>query len=123
MPGLWLTRIALRFTRPHTFERLVSPAIADLQPEPGRFVTGMADYAGILALLFWALVPVSKRELRQLVEGNGSGVAWRRAAAWTLAALAINWIYFYRVIASQLAEWRVPEADTTFILDGSVFRA
>jgi len=85
MRGDWLTSLARRLTRPGTFERLVSPAIADLQSEAsGNFLIGARHYIAIWAVLVCALWRDFGLEIRTALDADALHHVWRRAAIWYL---------------------------------------
>ncbi|HKE84400.1 MAG TPA: hypothetical protein VKB50_11615 [Vicinamibacterales bacterium] len=124
MAGLWISRIARRLTQPDTFDRLVSPAIADLQLESQRTRVGRwRHYPSLASVLMWALLQDISRELAYVFDADAWRTVWTRAAAWALIAAAINWVILYGVIANVLNQWHTSEAARQTILNGVIFRS
>jgi hypothetical protein len=83
MPGLWLTRVAQRFTRRDTFERLVSPAIADLQIErDARWGARAGHYFALTAVIACALVRDFRTDVALAFDADARRNIWLRAALW-----------------------------------------
>lgn len=96
MPGYWLTAIARRLTRRDTFERLVSPAIADLQREAARGVMARArHYVAFAAVFACALARDFRFDLRPAFDASALRHVWSWTALWTLGFGALaGWMTF-----------------------------
>ncbi|HKE83199.1 MAG TPA: hypothetical protein VKB50_05580 [Vicinamibacterales bacterium] len=124
MAGVWISRIARRLTQPDTFDRLVSPAIADLQLESQRTTVGRwRHYPALAAVLLWALLRDVRRELAHVFDADAWRSVWTRAAAWALIAAATNWVILYRLIANVLNQWHTSDTARQTILNGVAFRS
>jgi hypothetical protein len=124
MAGLWITRIARRLTQPDTFDRLVSPAIADMQLESQRAPIGRwRHYPALVAVLMWALLRDFSRELAYVFDADAWRAVWTRAAAWALIAATVSWVIQYGLIVNRLGQWHASDAVRQTILNGVAFRS
>lgn len=107
-PGRYLELIGQRLTRPDTFERMVSPAIADLQREAGRGVLMRARHAvAVGSVIIWALVIDLRTEAIMAFDVDARRTVWRRAAWWYAgSAIAIA------LLASGNVPWQFLDAAT-----------
>ena len=71
-PGRYFEALARRLTRPDTFDRLVSPAIADLQCEAvhSRFRIRARHYIAMVAVLLCALARDFRLDIRTAFEAD-----------------------------------------------------
>jgi hypothetical protein len=123
MAGLWISRIARRLTQPDTFDRLVSPAIADLQLESQRGRLGRwRHYPALLRVMTWALLRDFWRELAYVFDADAWRTVWTRAAVWALAAAIISWGIQYGSLVNLLNQWHTSDMVRETILNGVVFR-
>jgi hypothetical protein len=84
MPGAWIATIARRIAREDTFERMVSPAIADLQVE-ARSIAPLRlwrNYLSVAVVLMLAALHDLRLDLGLTFETDIRRVAWKRAAFW-----------------------------------------
>ena len=85
MPGIWITRIARRVTRPDTFEWLVSPAIADLQAEAAHSGTRRwRHYSAFAVVLGYAVLRDFRMDIGIAFDTDAWRRVWSRAAVWAL---------------------------------------
>jgi hypothetical protein len=86
MSGAWLASFASHLVDDETFERVVSPAIADLQLEAadGRFLTRARGYAGVWRAIAGGWCVSVERDLRTL-----------REDAWILAGVSLIQAAYY----------------------------
>jgi len=124
MPGIWMTRIARRLTRPDTFDRLVSPAIADLQLESQltRFAR-WRHYPAIVLVIAWALISDLAGELPRVFDAEALRLVWRRAAAYALAGAAVNWAIYYTLIGARLSDLQIADTARQTILQSVVYQS
>ena len=119
MPGLWLASIARRLTRQTSFERLVSPAIADLQSEAaGGFLITTRHYTAIGAVLICALWRDFGLDIRTALETDALHHVWRRAALWYLGITVLMTVAALRAPAHW--SWGVGTFLTTFEMEGAM---
>jgi hypothetical protein len=124
MPGIWMTRIARQLTRPDTFERLVSPAIADLQTEAAQGgLRRLRHYAALTMVLACAVLRDFRLDLSSAFDADSWRNVWGRAAAWALVAAACNWAAMYMLTARTLARLDGPPSLEAAVMDGLVFRS
>lgn len=124
MPGTWLTRIARRLTREETFDRLVSPAIADMQREAAHGMLLRTRHYGAMAIILaCALLRDFHASLALAFDADASRRIWTRAAMWSLAAGSLSWFLMYTVTARQLIEWQVDASTARLVLDGVIFQS
>jgi len=106
--GRYLEGLARWLTRADTFERLVSPAIADLQCEAGRGrLMRMRHYMAVGGVLVWAIVGDLSRDAGLAFEPGARHGVWRRAAWWYLAAVGV-----FAWIGSGDTPWHLLDAAT-----------
>ena len=106
MPGIWIARLARRLTRPDTFDRLVSPAIADLQLEAQHGWWARWRHYPVLAyVVVFALFRDLLGDLARVFDAGAIGVVWSRTAAWALAAGAINGAVMYALLSNAPGTW------------------
>ena len=118
-PGRYLEALARRLTRPDTFERLIAPAIADLQCEaPGGFGIRTRHYLAICVVLICALARDFRLDLRTAFEADARQQVWRRAAMWYLAVMTVTTLAALRGAAHW--SWGFGTFLTTFEMEGSM---
>jgi hypothetical protein len=124
MAGIWMTRITRRLTRPDTFERLVSPAIADLQTEAahGR-LQRLRHYRALTMVLGCAVLRDFRLDLSMAFDANSWRSIWGRAAAWAMVAAVCNWAAMYVLTARTLARLDGSPSLESAVMDGLVFRS
>ena len=124
MPGIWMTRLAKHLTRKDTFERLVSPAIADLQSEAAHGWVRRARHYGALSLVLGCAVLRDFRlDMRTAFDADSWRTVWSRAAVWALVAGLCNWAAMYVLTARTLARLDIPPGLEATALNGAVFRS
>ncbi len=124
MPGIWMTRITRQLTRPDTFERLVSPAIADLQTEAAAgWVQRLRHYGALTMVLGCAVLRDFRLDLSTAFDANSWRSVWGRAAAWALVAAVCNWAAMYVLTARTLARLDGPPSLVAVVMDGLIFRS
>ena len=125
MPGIWMTRVARQLTRPDTFERLVSPAIADLQAEAADgWLQRLRHYAALATVLGCAVLRDFRLDLSTAFDADSWRSVWSRAAAWGLVAAVGNWAAMYVSTTRMLARLGAPPTlEAAAALDGLVFRS
>jgi hypothetical protein len=85
MGGRWTAFVARRLLRHETFERLVSPALADLQIEAHpRRARALRHYPALAFVIAVALLRDIHLDACALVHASGRR-AWLRASLWSLA--------------------------------------
>lgn len=83
MPDAWLIRIGGWIARKETFERLVSPAIADMQAEASLGqVNRWKHYAGIGVVLIHALLQDLRFDVASAFDAEARRAVWKRTAIW-----------------------------------------
>jgi hypothetical protein len=94
MSGSWIAAIAGRLLRKSTFERLVSPAIADLQLEASNGLSfRLRHYVAIVCVLVSAVGCDVCTDLAGGFSADARRAVWRPAFLWSLAAFAVSiWI-------------------------------
>ena len=118
-PGRYLEAVARRLTRSDTFERLIAPAIADLQCEaPGGFVLRMRHYLAIGVVLLCALARDCRLDLRTAFEPDTRQPVWTRAALWYLGIVAVMTLVALRGDAHW--SWGIGTFLTTFEMEGAM---
>lgn len=86
MAGSWLASLGKALTRPETFEKLVSPAIADLQREaPGGMVARARHYVALAAVMTCAVARDFRIDLAGAFDAGAARHVWMKAAVWALA--------------------------------------
>jgi hypothetical protein len=89
MTGTWLIRIGNWVARKDTFDRIVAPAIADLQVEASLgFVQRWRHYFAIAAVLTLALLTDLRTDVLSAFDSSAR-LAWRRAAIWYAGFAAV----------------------------------
>lgn len=90
MAGRWLIRIGGWVTRRETFERMLAPAIADMQAESsrGRF-RRFRHYLACSVVLVYALLWDFRMDAVMAFGGEIARVAWKRAAIWYAGFVAL----------------------------------
>ena len=124
MPGIWMTRVARHLTRPDTFERLVSPAIADLQTEAAHgWLQRLRHYGALTMVLGCAVARDFTLDVATAFDANSWRSIWGRAAAWAMVAAVCNWVAMYVLTARTLARLDGPSSLEPAALDGLVYRS
>ena len=112
MPGIWIARLARRLTRPDTFDRLVSPAIADLQLEAQQGWWGRWRHYPMLAfVIVFALFSDLLGDLARVFDAEAIRVVWSRTAAWAFAAAVINVAVKYALLSNAPGTWPGDDAE------------
>ena len=90
MRGAWLMKVGSWIARRETFERMVAPAIADMQVESdyGRLHRGK-HYFAIGLVLVHAMLQDLRLDLASAFDAEARSFAWRRAAIWYVGSVAI----------------------------------
>lgn len=124
MPGIWITRIARRLTCSDTFERLVSPAIADLQAEAAHSWTRRWRHYGAFAVVLgYAVLRDFRCDVGMAFGGDDARRVWTRAAAWALFAGFCNWAVMYGLTLRMLDRLNGPIGLEAAVLNGIVYRS
>ena len=124
MPGIWMSRVARRLTRPDTFERLVSPAIADLQAEAAQgWLQRLRHYAALTMVLGCAVVRDFRLDLSTAFDADSWRTVWSRAAVWALLAGVCNWVAMYVLTERMLARLDGPPNLENAVLNGVIFKS
>lgn len=124
MPGIWMTCVARCLTRPDTFERLVAPAIADLQTEAAHgWVPYLRHYGALTMVLSCALLRDFRLDLSAAFDADAWRSVWSTAAGWALLAGVCNWVAMYVLTERRLARLDGPVDLETAFLDGLMFRS
>jgi hypothetical protein len=124
MPGIWMTQVARRLTRHDTFERLVSPAIADLQKEAAHgWRQRLRHYGALMMVVVWAVLRDLRVDLSTAFDAGSWRSVWGRTAAWALLAAFCNWAGMYVLTASTLARLGAPPSLEAAVMDGLVYRS
>lgn len=124
MPGIWMTRLARRLTRQDTFERLVSPAIADLQSEAAHgWARRLRHYGALTLVLTCAVLRDFRLDMRTAFDADSWRTVWSRAAVWALIAGLCNWAAMYLLTLRTLARLDIPPDLMPTALNGAVFRS
>jgi hypothetical protein len=88
--GKWLIRIGGWIARKETFERMVAPAIADLQAEASfGSVHRWKHYSGIVVVLVHALLQDLRVDFTSAFDADARRVAWKRAGIWYAGFVAL----------------------------------
>jgi hypothetical protein len=124
MAGLWISWIARRLTQPDTFDRLVSPAIADLQSEAAYGLTQrLRHYAAFTVVFGCAVLRDFRIDLGIAFGTDSARRAWGRAAVWALIAGLCNWAAMY-VVTLRLLERLHASSEVQFtVLSGIASRS
>jgi hypothetical protein len=90
MRGTWFVKIGVWIARKETFERMVAPAIADMQVEAsyGRLHRGK-HYFAIGLVLVHALLQDMRLDFASAFNSEARSMAWRRAAIWFACSVAL----------------------------------
>jgi len=90
MRGTWFVKIGSWIARKETFERMVAPAIADMQVEAsyGRLHRGK-HYFAIGLVLVHALLQDMRLDFASAFDTEARRLAWRRAAIWYAGFVAV----------------------------------
>lgn len=124
MPGVWIARVVSRLTRPDTFDRLVSPAIADLQAEAGQgWLQRLRHYAALAAVLICAVFRDLRMDVSMAFGGAAGRQIWTRACAWAVLAGCCNLVATYALTLRMLNRLDGPSDLEAAVLNGVVFRS
>ena len=124
MPGIWMTRFARRLTRQDTFERLISPAIADLQSEAAQgWPRRLRHYSAMMLVLACAILRDFRLDVQTAFDADSWRTVWSRAAVWALVAGLCNGAAMYVLTARTLARLDIPPELMPAALNGAVFRS
>jgi hypothetical protein len=89
-PGRWLLRIGAWIARKETFERMVEPAVADMQAEASL---GSAHrwkhYAGIAMVLVHAVLQDLRFDFASAFDAEARRVVWKPTAIWYAGFVAL----------------------------------
>lgn len=119
MPGIWMTRIARQLTRPDTFERLVSPAIADLQTEAAQGgIRRLRHYAALTMVLGCAVARDFRIDIKTAFEPDTLHDVWARATIWYLGIVGVMTLTALR--GSGHWSWGVGTFLATFETEGAM---
>jgi hypothetical protein len=90
MAGSWLASLGKALARPETFEKPVSPAIADLQREAARGVIARArHYVALAVVMACALARDFGIDLAGAFDARSARHVWMKAALWALGFAAL----------------------------------
>lgn len=104
MTGTWLIRIGNWIARKDTFDRIVAPAIADLQVEASLgFVQRWRHYFAIAAVLTLALLTDLRTDVLSAFDSSAR-LAWRRAAIWYAGFVAVFTVVGIRYSVPDLSK-------------------
>jgi hypothetical protein len=88
--GRWLIRIGGWIARKETFERMVAPAIADMQAEASfGSVHRWKHYSGVGVVLVHALLQDLRFDLASAFDAEARRVVWKRTAIWYAGFVAL----------------------------------
>ena len=86
MTGRWFAALARRLTHPHTFESMLSPALADLRAEAAAgWRTRLAHYAGLGIVLMAAMRRDWSADTRAAFERSARRDVWVVSGIWYVA--------------------------------------
>jgi hypothetical protein len=90
MPGSWLKRLGSWMCHKETFERMVAPAIADMQAEASiGSLHRWKHYVGIGVVLVHALIQDLRFDFASAFDTEARRVAWKRAGMWYAGFVAL----------------------------------
>jgi len=123
MRGILLVRIGQWIARKETFERMLAPAIADMQIEAsyGRLHRGKHYFAFSLVLVH-AILQDLRLDLACAFDAEARTVAWRRAAIWytgfVVLLISLNLLVIFPKNLTLDGVWSA--AVTSTVLNGIV---
>jgi hypothetical protein len=90
MPGTWLIRIGRWMSRKETFERMVAPAIADMQAEAAfGTIRRWRHYAGIGLVFVHAVLQDLRLDLTSAFDADARRMVWKRTAIWYVGVVGL----------------------------------
>jgi hypothetical protein len=84
-----MIRFGRWITRDQTFERMVSPAIADMQLEVSQGGSRWRHYLGLCLVLIYAALHDLRLDVSVAFDRESRRVAWKRAGIWYLGSAAV----------------------------------
>jgi hypothetical protein len=109
MTGHWFAALARRLTHPHTFESMLSPALADLRAEAAAgWRTRLAHYAGLGVVLTAAIRRDWCADTRAAFERGARRDVWVVSGIWYVALTTL----LAGLVLRQQTPWHLLDAST-----------